>query len=165
MENDRLTLLFERATPKQREVLELITDNQTSKEIAYALNISESAVNQRIESLRSRAGNIPRNHLARFYREWAEAETCKKLTGKITQLPSEEIPSDMPLSDVATASPAFVIPAQAPWQRMMPSIVPEVFDGPNGTLFRTAAIIGIALGILILALLGLALAIAITSLG
>lgn len=57
-------------TQKQREVLALVADNRTSKEIAAQLGISESAVNQRIETIRSRLGWIPRGELARLYRQW-----------------------------------------------------------------------------------------------
>ncbi len=56
-------------TPKQREVLALVADNRTSKEIASLLGISESAVNQRIELVRSRMGGLPRGELARLYRQ------------------------------------------------------------------------------------------------
>ena len=54
-------------TRKQREVLALVADNRTSKEIA-GLGISESAVNQRIEIVRGRLGGLPRGELARLYR-------------------------------------------------------------------------------------------------
>ena len=55
-------------TRKQREVLALVADNRTSKEIAGLLGISESAVNQRIEIVRTRLGGLPRGELARLYR-------------------------------------------------------------------------------------------------
>lgn len=55
-------------TKKQREVLALVADNRTSKEIAGLLGISESAVNQRIEIVRARLGGLPRGELARLYR-------------------------------------------------------------------------------------------------
>lgn len=58
-----------RLTSKQREVLALVADNRTSKEIAALLDISESAVNQRIEIVRSRLGGLPRGELARLYRQ------------------------------------------------------------------------------------------------
>lgn len=75
-------------TRKQREVLELVADNRTSKEIAAILRISESAVNQRIESVRSRLGCLPRGELARLYRQTQpdpsgnsleNPDTCKKI--------------------------------------------------------------------------------------
>lgn len=56
-------------TEKQREVLALVADNRTSKEIAGLLGVSESAVNQRIEMIRGRLGGIPRGELARLYRQ------------------------------------------------------------------------------------------------
>ena len=58
-----------RLTAKQRDVLALIADNRTSKEIAGLLGISESAVNQRIEIVRARLGGLPRGELARLYRQ------------------------------------------------------------------------------------------------
>lgn len=61
-------------TRKQREVLALVADNRTSKEIANLLGISESAVNQRIEMVRSRIGGLPRGELARLYRQTIAAE-------------------------------------------------------------------------------------------
>lgn len=61
--------LLPQLTEKQREVLALVADNRTSKEIAALLGISESAVNQRIEMIRGRLGGIPRGELARLYRQ------------------------------------------------------------------------------------------------
>jgi DNA-binding CsgD family transcriptional regulator len=63
-------------TVKQREVMMLVADNRTSKEIAGLLGISESAVNQRIEIIRSRLGGLPRGEMARLYRqEFAREQT------------------------------------------------------------------------------------------
>ncbi len=59
-------------TRKQHEVLNLVAENFTSKEIAFELGISESAVNQRIETVRSRAGFPPRAELARVYRKFLQ---------------------------------------------------------------------------------------------
>lgn len=56
-------------TAKQREVMALIADHRTSKEIAGLLGISESAVNQRIEQIRARLGGVPRGEMARLYRQ------------------------------------------------------------------------------------------------
>lgn len=63
-----------RLTQKQREVLALVADNRTSKEIANLLGISESAVNQRIEMVRLRVGGLPRGELARLYRQTIASE-------------------------------------------------------------------------------------------
>jgi DNA-binding CsgD family transcriptional regulator len=76
-------------TDKQREVLALVADNRTSKEIAGLLGVSESAVNQRIEMVRARLGGLPRGELARLYRlEFAPEESeLEKLTWQKIHLP------------------------------------------------------------------------------
>ncbi|CDO37708.1 MULTISPECIES: helix-turn-helix transcriptional regulator [Novosphingobium] len=62
--------VFPSLTPKQHEVLGYVAENRTSKEIAFELGISVSAVNQRIESIRNRTGSPPRAELARAYRTY-----------------------------------------------------------------------------------------------
>lgn len=80
-EGRKFSLLFEGMTLKQHEVFELVSDNRTSKEIAVRLGISESAVNQRIEAVRLRAGSLPRAHLARRYREFRSTRNADWLVG------------------------------------------------------------------------------------
>jgi DNA-binding CsgD family transcriptional regulator len=77
-------------TEKQREVLALVADNRTSKEIAARLGVSESAVNQRIEMVRARLGGLPRGELARLYRQEFTAEDSEqeKLTWQKIHLPA-----------------------------------------------------------------------------
>ncbi len=67
--SDPTTKTLPKLTLKQRDVLALVADNRTSKEIAARLNVSESAVNQRIEMIRQRLGGLPRGELARLYRQ------------------------------------------------------------------------------------------------
>lgn len=85
--------IFAALTRKQHEVLARVADNRTSKEIAAELGISESAVNQRIETVRSRLGGLPRAKMARDYRVFAttpEGEaTCKNVPWQTIQLPAE----------------------------------------------------------------------------
>ncbi len=66
---ENTTAIFRALTAKQREVLALVADNRTSKEIARLLGISEAAVDQRIEIVRGRLGGLPRGELARLYRQ------------------------------------------------------------------------------------------------
>ena len=84
--------IFAAMTRKQHEVLSLVADNRTSKEIAAELGISESAVNQRIETVRSRMGGLPRAKMARDYRAFAASpegeETCKQIPWQTIQLPA-----------------------------------------------------------------------------
>lgn len=74
---------------KQRDVLALVADNRTSKEIAGLLGISESAVNQRIEIVRARLGGLPRGELARLYRqEFSLGEADEEPTWQKIHLPA-----------------------------------------------------------------------------
>lgn len=157
--------LFAGLTEKQHEVMRFISDNFTSKEIAYELGISESAVNQRIEAVRSRAGAPPRAELARAYRAFLEAEkalqeSCNPLPDKKIQVPpsslfapvkgQDELAGELALADAVTFR------ATPPWQgKAAGRIVPEVLDGTHAGLSRTAAIVAIAVGTLFLALGGL----------
>ncbi len=54
-------------TKKQHEVFELLAENRTSKEIAWRLGVTEGAITQRIEAVRSQTGFPPRADLARAY--------------------------------------------------------------------------------------------------
>jgi DNA-binding CsgD family transcriptional regulator len=85
---------FAALTGKQHEVLALVADNRTSKEIAAELGVSESAVNQRIEAVRARLGGLPRAQMAREYRLFAATytpdETCKPIPWQRIQLPQQQ---------------------------------------------------------------------------
>lgn len=95
-------------TEKQREVLALVADNRTSKEIAGFLGISESAVNQRIEMVRSRLGGLPRGELARLYRQEYPASDS---TGEVPTWQKIRLPAGAPGGQEGTAEgvplPAF----------------------------------------------------------
>lgn len=79
-------------TRKQREVLALVADNRTSKEIAGLLGISESAVNQRIEIVRARLGGLPRGELARLYRlNFSTEEASDIPTWQKIHLPQSDV--------------------------------------------------------------------------
>ena len=88
MANDEnTTAIFRALTAKQREVLALVADNRTSKEIAGLLGISESAVNQRIEIVRARLGGLPRGELARLYRQECGIPPAEEPTWQKIHLP------------------------------------------------------------------------------
>lgn len=166
-----LAQVFLGLTSKQHEVLGFVAENRTSKEIAWELGISESAVNQRIEGVRLRAGSPPRAELARGYRQYLveQEATCNSIPDKIPQVPGtgadqasrhrDDGSDPFALSDVMT------YPATAPWQReRYGMIVPEVLDGANAGLSRTAAMIAIAGGMLMMAMVGLGVVRALTEL-
>ncbi|OYZ08233.1 MAG: hypothetical protein B7Y36_17210 [Novosphingobium sp. 28-62-57] len=69
----------ESLSEKQREVLDLVVDRRTNKEIAAMLGISASAVEQRLQSARRKLGVDRRGDLARAYQRLLD--TCANSTG------------------------------------------------------------------------------------
>ncbi|KQM17436.1 helix-turn-helix transcriptional regulator [Novosphingobium sp. Leaf2] len=149
-------------TVKQHEVLRFVAENRTSKEIAWELGISESAVNQRIEGVRLRSGSPPRAELARAYRQYQQdlEAACNPLPDKIPQVPLQphELPTgvqDERAGQLALGD-AMTYTVTAPWQReQFGNVVPEVLDGANAGLSRSAAMFAIAGGMLLVAMVGL----------
>ena len=157
--------LFEGLTAKQRETMELLCDGWTSKEIAAKLGVSESAVVQRIETVRAKSGGMLRKELVRLYREYstgAEA-ACKHNTGKIFQLSDWSVDADTGIGNDAdddlVLSDAMSFQRSAPWaSETEPRVVPEVLDGESATLYRLLAAVALALGMVVLTLVLLAVA-------
>lgn len=80
-------------TERQAEMLTLLAEGLTGKEIAGRLRISYSAVSQRIETLRKKFGGVTKNELARMYREHLATgaqEPCTNYTGKKKSSPVAE---------------------------------------------------------------------------
>ncbi|MCY1670778.1 helix-turn-helix transcriptional regulator [Novosphingobium sp. SL115] len=75
---------------KQREVLDLILDRRTNKEIAQILGVSASAVEQRLQSVRRRLGVTSRADLARTYAVLLEA--CQVCAGEQLQVAIKGVP-------------------------------------------------------------------------
>lgn len=171
---EQYIVVFDAMTDKQHEVLGLVADNFTSKEIAFELGVSESAVNQRIEAVRSRTGSPPRSELARVYRKYRlELEEegqledrrldREKFTGKITQLPLRVRKPQFAYQDngirITAQGPAVAFEQPSPKTSQAVTdgkiVVPEVLDGKNAGLSRIAAIVVIAGGMLLVAIIGL----------
>lgn len=98
-------------TRKQRDVMALVADNRTSKEIAARLDISESAVNQRIEMIRARLGGLPRGELARLYRlEYApepDSVAAPDQTWQKIHLPEVALTAQLASADGIPSTPPF----------------------------------------------------------
>ena len=147
-------------TDKQREVLDLLIEHKTSKEIARLLGISPQTVDQRIFFAKEKLGAASRNEAAAAYRRLvgvsgrttyedsriaAPAPTAKGiyglLAGRVLALRHPEL--SQPEGPVLT--------------ELDFRVVPEWFDGRYGTLVRLSAIIAIAVFLVILVLGGLAI--------
>jgi len=153
-------------TDKQREVLALLGEGRTGKEIANTLGISESAVTQRIEKIRARFDGVTRQELGRIWREHGDPKTtwtCKEFTGKSFELLSAQDELQQSEQDGEARKVEFADSAlfnvKAPWEETLePRIVPEVLDGENATMFRWIYAVTAAVGIVVMMLILLAVA-------
>jgi DNA-binding CsgD family transcriptional regulator len=164
--------IFQELTAKQHEVLRFVAENRTSKEIAYEIGVSVSAVNQRIESVRNRAGSPPRAELARAYRQYLQEQTAETAAeAAVDASEPEDIES---LQDsAAIEQPALAIvdggieagtmPDHSPVQQG-PRVLPRAFDGEQAAVTRVAAMVVIAVGLLLVAMVGLGVARALSDL-
>lgn len=160
---DQVTILNS-FTEKQREVLALVSEGMTSKEIARKLGISESAVNQRIEVIRQRLGGLPRTQIARLYRRTNTVlitiPTCNSVTGQSIQLQPEPVEAQRLSSEGAEVSTT-PSPATNPFGSHPSTLFPAqsfALDGPMRIWLRMLLIVAIAIGLLAVAVLVLTVA-------
>jgi DNA-binding CsgD family transcriptional regulator len=133
-------------THKQHEVLQLVADNWTSKEIAARLGVTESAINQRIEAVRMRAGSLPRAQIARAYRHFL----AERSTG-VARLSDYEAG---PLHAAEAPEPRTALNELV----LAGGMMPKRFTGSNGRLNRVATMVFIAAGMMLVTIGGLAVA-------
>lgn len=147
-------------TAKQREVLDLLIEHKTSKEIARALGISPHTVDQRIQFAKEKLGASSRNEAALVYRRLLEI--CGQLTYEESHI--AELARN-PDTGIGTQEGPLTLQMHREWTRPgQPSdtvsdypVVPELFEGRYGTLIRLGTIIAIAVFLVILVLGGLAI--------
>jgi DNA-binding CsgD family transcriptional regulator len=147
-------------TAKQREVLDLLIEHKTSKEIARLLGISPHTVDQRIFFAKEKLGAASRNEAAATYRRLVG------ISGRTTYEDSriaarsaiaERIPGLLAGRVLALRHPELSQPEGSTLTELDFRVVPEWFDGRYGTLVRLGAIITIAVFLVILVLGGLAI--------
>jgi DNA-binding CsgD family transcriptional regulator len=130
-------------TEKQREVLDLLLEHKTSKEIARVLAISPHTVDQRIQFSKDKLGAATRNEAAAAYRRLRETY------GQMTY-------GDLRIARYAAAphgaSRSIDRPVEPQGADAGRSVVQGWFDGRHGTLLRLVAIVGIAVLLMILVL-------------
>lgn len=146
-------------TEKQREVLDLLIQHKTSKEIGRILAISPHTVDQRIQFATKKLGVSDRRALALEYRRltgiyegltYEESRVAVEPTSdNLEARADDERNSD---SDLATSGTNRISQVEKSDYR----VVPEMLEGPNGTLVRIGAILVIALSVIFVALGGMA---------
>ncbi len=167
MSNPRDTQnLLAELTDKQRDVLDLLVQHKTSKQIARDLGISPHTVDQRILAARRKFSVETRNELA------AEYMAAHALTGKDTLYgrsvyQSSHVDHSAPRVDQGAGSDTVSaggnvhadngISPESTKPPVQYRVVPESFEGRYGYFWRLAALVGITLGLLIATLVGLAI--------
>ena len=140
---------------RQKQVLCLIDQRLTIKEIAGELGISETRVNQHIDALKRRLGANTHRELAACYQELLTpplTSPFRKPEGGNTQLPGTDearsTPSRVADGELALADVhAFSI--EAPWTRSSePRVVPPALDGKHAVLLRLAVIAAMVFAVL-----------------
>lgn len=146
-------------TAKQIEVLNLLIQHKTSKEISRILGISPHTVDQRITFAKKKLGVSNRGELAHTYRE--RTAIYERLTYEDSHMAAAAIPLDE--GDGSDPEQLLVLthPERSfrndPINTHQDYRVPELFDGPSGTLIRLAAIAGITVLLILIALGGIAM--------
>lgn len=167
-------------TAKQCQVLDLLIQHKTSKEISRSLGISPHTVDQRIMLARAKLQVTSRSEVAQAYRRllvergdtsgpdiydhsiYGFSDVAR--TGSSGHDSSREA-ADTVVSQVRPAAPAEAEIAPRHKAQLRPDepasdyyhVLPEAFDGPNGTLLRLGVIAMITVFLTLMILGGLAI--------
>ncbi len=165
-------------TAKQREVLDLLIQHKTSKEISRLLGISPHTVDQRIMLARGKLGVASRGEVAHAYRSLLEtyeqpiyglshigfpplpAENLGQEDEEVDLSGTGTIPPTPQASGIEGVVQALARSDQSPviaGQVVYHPVLPEMFDGPNGTLMRLGYIAAITVFLIIVVLGGLSM--------
>jgi DNA-binding CsgD family transcriptional regulator len=146
-------------TAKQRQVLDLLIQHKTSKEIGRRLSISPHTVDQRIQFAKEKLGARTRSEVAVLYR--GLIETYEQATYEQSGIAETVFAFDH------GGGPQGPLPVSLLRQRFRSrpfdgpeadfQVVPEIFDGRHGTLIRLGSIFAIALFLVLVVLGGLAM--------
>lgn len=146
-------------TNKQRQVLDLLIEHMTSKEIARRLCISPHTVDQRIQFAKDKLGARTRSEAAVAYRRLLE--TYGQLTYEDSGIVEPAAAFDQaagPQGPLPASSLSLRFRSRPPHEPEADfQVVPEPFDGRYGTLVRLASIFAIALFLVLVVLGGLAI--------
>lgn len=144
-------------TAKQREVLDLVLQHKTSKEIARALGISPDTVDQRISFARKKLGASSRNEAALIYANLTDSynRSVYGLSDMESSTAGEHLATWEPSPIPSHLMSGTLHKPVLGWPVARRSL--EALDNKFGILGRVGVIIGIAFVIAILALAILAM--------
>ncbi len=164
---------FDELTAKQREVLDLLIQHKTSKEISRLLGISPYTVDQRINLARAKLDLANRNEVAHVYRQLVS--TYQQPVYDPSYIARSPFSADSrQRDDTEVETPSTVLQLASAAQAIAPGygtitasvgdgpattvyfhVLPEMFDGPYGTVLRLGYMAGIALFLMLVALGGM----------
>jgi DNA-binding CsgD family transcriptional regulator len=164
---------LDRLTPKQLEVLELVVQRKTSKQIARILGISKPAVDQRIASARDSLGVETRDEAALIYMQANPA--YDRITYDPAQLPESTATEAEASGDLLLQTPGSAVGSHPPGtsdtlgggRAVFLDMRQHLLEKLNGRFrvgLRTGVILGLALGIMMLILITLSVSEALTRL-
>ena len=157
MDHDPAEVLSD-LTDKQIEVLDLLLQHKTTKQIARELQIAPNTVDARIATVREKWGTVDRKATARVYAHLRE--TCEKPTCGFSPLESDVLHDHGFLRELP-GSPVFAVADAQTWHRAAgpgSQGFLEALDTRFGKLGRLAA--ALALAFLLMATVVLSLAVA-----
>lgn len=111
MTHSEASQLLDELSPKQLEVLELLSRHLTTKEIAHTLALAPNTIDQRIGTIREKWGTTNRKETLRLYQRAVEA--CEKPTYDISSVDGRLLAGDeysQDSRDHASARSAQLIP-------------------------------------------------------
>jgi len=150
-------LLLAELTAKQREVLDLLIEHKTSKEIARLLDISPHTVDQRIQFAKDKLGARTRNEAAAIYRRLVDTYGQMTYENSYLAVAAFDIDNGAGTPGLQPNRSHREQASDQPRTEADYPVVPELFEGRYGTLVRLGAIIAIAVFLVILVLGGLAI--------
>ena len=152
---------LEDLSDKQREVLDLLVQHKTSKQIARALDISPHTVDQRILAARRKFGVDTRNELAAAYMaavsKGAGDPTYEKPVYQSSQVDAADKVRNETGGFDTVQDHGRGHPPTGTRPQVYHRVVPESFECRYGYFWRLTAIVGLTLGLLIAILVALAI--------
>ena len=152
---DHFSQTFAALTPRQLQILELVSARRSLKAIAAQLECSESTVNQNIKVLKLRFGANSLTELFDIYRDrvpdakpmaGSDEDPCRNSACTISVLPESGEVAHPGVNDERSEpivfSDALSVELRAPWEvRREHSLVPGVLNGRSAGLVRTGVIV------------------------
>jgi len=165
-------------TAKQREVLDLLIQHKTSKEISRILGISPHTVDQRIMLARAKLGVATRGEVAHAYRGLLQTyeqpvyglshigfpplpvETSEREDADVDFFGTQDLPLAPQASGIEGRAQVQAVQGVRPGtaeEIAYHRVLPEMFDGPHGTLLRLGYIAAITVFLILIVLGGLSM--------